>query len=103
MTNLNSFLPSPVFLFLPRQCDWLHIIYCKFYIVLIDIHGEFAMMMDEADSEQVFDVPDDVGDVSSGGEEEGEEMTGTGGSDQQNSEVDDSVLCFTGHSGTVIE
>jgi len=61
------------------------------------------MMMDEADSEQVLEIPEDDGMVSSddGGQEGEEGETGSGGSEQQASEVDDSVHCFTGHTGTV--
>lgn len=60
-------------------------------------------MMNEADSEQVLDVEEDHGMQESSDEEggEGDEGSQPGGSDHQDNEVDDSVHCFTGHTGII--
>ena len=61
-----------------------------------------TMMINEADSEQVLDIEEDGMQESSDDEgREGDEGSAPGTSDQQENEVDDSVHCFTGHTGEV--
>ena len=60
------------------------------------------MMINEADSEQVLDIDEDGMQDSSDDEgREGDEESAPGTSEQQEDEVDDSVHCFTGHTGNL--
>lgn len=59
------------------------------------------MMMEEGDSEQVLDIAEDGMHESSddeSGEGDGRDLE-PGSSHQEESELDDSVHCFTGHTG----
>ena len=55
------------------------------------------MMINEADSEQILEIEEDGMQESS--DDEGREGLAPGTSDQQENEADDSVHCFTGHTG----
>ena len=75
--------------------------YGRFVRVRWTLDSKFTMMMiNEADSEQVLDVEEGGMQESSDDEgREGDEGAAPGTSDQQENDIDDSVHCFTGHTG----